>query len=274
VSKTDRNGVELSYEYSTNGRGDVIGSCETDSRYAGVVERTFDPLTQDILSMTDRMGLMTTFAYERSGEHGNVMEKSETAPLGGVTTYDYDNYGRVVSITDKHGKTVSITPEFDTAGNMIKRTLSWIEHINGVDRIFEEQEFYSVDGDLVRRIDRSGKEFRYLCEKDEAGTLNRMTTVELNYAGFDTVHYSTGGYGGALAWDGDWNTAQYDEVSGMGSKNLGGTNTFSFNKPKDISYIKAHKRPKSRPGKIKSNLTQSYISSISREIDDPGLSLR
>ncbi|MCK5160057.1 MAG: discoidin domain-containing protein, partial [Candidatus Aureabacteria bacterium] len=248
TSITDKNGITLTYTYDTNGQGEVTASYETDGRYTGQVIRNFNSLTSDISSITNRMGHITDFTYEYSSVHGGITGKTETVFLGGTTAYNFDGYGRINSITDKFGKVVSITPDFDTYGNMYKRTLTWTEDLNNVTPDFEEQEFYSVDGDLVRRIDYTGKEFRYQYEKDSVGSLKYMTSIESSrekYTLLDTnpvVSITSNGSGSYLPLLCDDKIAYHSTVSWADANDPAsfvidlGDNAFEYNAMKLYLY--------------------------------------
>ncbi len=231
TSIVDKNDVTLTFTYETNAQGEVVKSYETDSRYQGQVVRVFDGFTSDILSVTDRLGHTTEFSYQRSLVHGGVIERSETDSLGATTIYNMDDLGRVVLVTDKFGREVTIMPEFDAYGNMIKRTLTWTEDINGILQDFMEEEYYSVDGDLIRRIDYTGKEFRYLYDRDERGNLTHMTTVESNRAKYSKTDVSPTATATSNASGTDSPARLFD-----GNKNKDAT--LSWNDPEDpASYV-------------------------------------
>ena len=192
TSITDRNGITLTYTYETNARGEITASRETDSRYAGCVTRNFDPSTSDVISMTDRLGHTTGITYERSKAHGNILKKTETTSLGETTVYHFDDHGRIYSITDKFGREVLVAPEFDDFGNMLKRTLRWAETFDGRKRGFKEEEYYSVDGDLTKRIDYTGKEFRYQYQRNASGGLEYMTSIESSRGDYELLDVNPG----------------------------------------------------------------------------------
>ncbi|MBF0216749.1 MAG: discoidin domain-containing protein [Candidatus Omnitrophica bacterium] len=181
----DKNGTPSAYEYSVTPWGAVTSSREYDPRgtvgggYDGSVLRVFDAVTSDLISMTDRLGLTTVYEYGRSPEHGGITLKTERAPLGGTTVYGMDKYGRIISVTDTYDKTVTVSLEFDTCGNMTKRLLSWQETIDGQGvQDYVEEEYYSIEGDLVKRVDRLKNVYTYIAEKNGKGDLARLVTVD------------------------------------------------------------------------------------------------
>ena len=73
---------------------------------------TYDrqPGTNQILSVTDRLGREKNYTYYANGQ-----VKTKTDSLGNTTTYEYEPYyGRLAKITDALGKTTTFTYAYDS----------------------------------------------------------------------------------------------------------------------------------------------------------------
>lgn len=74
----------------------------------------YEPIFNNLTRMTDRLGRVTTYAYD---SRGNGI--SMTNALNQTTTYDYDQFGQMTSVTDALGHTSQI--EYDASGNVTAR---------------------------------------------------------------------------------------------------------------------------------------------------------
>ena len=119
VSVTDKRGNVTTYEYDLN--GNIIRKTEPLGR---VTTATYDS-NNNPLTKTDANG--NKMAYEYDPVHGNLLTVWEcgqlpvvdckTDPQVSKTTYSYDQYGQLLTVTDALGNTTIY--EYDVYGNRV-----------------------------------------------------------------------------------------------------------------------------------------------------------
>ncbi|MCP3938116.1 MAG: RHS repeat-associated core domain-containing protein, partial [Actinomycetia bacterium] len=117
----------------------------------GRIEKVIDPLGQEILyaydslgdlvSVTDRVGATTRFTY---GANHLVEEIENALGIRAVRTV-YDDDGRMTSMTDASGRTVSFDHDLEANREVVTNRL-------GFSRVFE----YDERGNMVRETDELG----------------------------------------------------------------------------------------------------------------------
>ncbi len=153
-----------------------------NSTYTFEYEHTFNKLTKII----DPRGNITTFAYD---QNGNMVNKTEAAGAEDerITTYTYDDYGRILSVTieqDENTEAATISYSYDEKGNLSTIT----------DPESNLSRFPSYDnmGNLLEMMDPRGN--TWLFEHDQLGRLasktdplNHKTTYEYDGANNQTA---------------------------------------------------------------------------------------
>jgi RHS repeat-associated protein len=79
------------------------------------ITTTYDPVFNVPLTVTDRLGNVTVFAYDSKG---NLIRTTD--PSGNITQYQYDSNGQGTKVIDALGH--SSTINYDTYGNVVTRT--------------------------------------------------------------------------------------------------------------------------------------------------------
>ncbi len=125
----------------------------------------------NLKSVRDKDNFETKYEYDRLNRRRAVED-----PLSGRTLTDYDAAGNVIAITSPGGDRT--TMEVDSRGQTLTETTS-----DGV-RHFE----YDADGNLVRSIDRNGREIRRTYDG------NNLQTSESWLVGNSIVHTLTMDY--------------------------------------------------------------------------------
>ncbi len=110
-SVTDKNGNVTSYEY------DASGNVLTKTEPLGKVSSALYNPDNNPTEKTDARGYKTTFEYSADGK-GNLLKVNNPAEIGGSTSYSYDVYGQVQTVTDAEGGVT--TNYYDTYGNKVQ----------------------------------------------------------------------------------------------------------------------------------------------------------
>jgi RHS repeat-associated protein len=165
---TDAVGRTTTYNYAAN-EIDLLEIRQVNGQTTDLLEtRTYNAQHQP-LTMTDASGQTTTYTYNAAGQVQTVVTppragltlaqrtttysydtngywQSVTGPEAGATiTYTYDGYGRVRTITNSDG--YSVTTDYDALGRSIKATFP--------DGTYEETVYNRLDPE--RRRDRLGR---------------------------------------------------------------------------------------------------------------------
>ncbi|WP_156804809.1 CARDB domain-containing protein [Synechococcus sp. PCC 6312] len=138
------------------------------SSQLGQQHYTYDPVFNQLTSMTDELGRQTL--YEIDPTTGNRLSMTQVVgDVGGtddvVTRYTYTAQGRVDLVTDPLGRIMNY--DYDSLGRLIRLTLA-----QGRPEQAQQHFSYDAAGNLISEINENGSrtEFRY-------DSLNRLTQV-------------------------------------------------------------------------------------------------
>jgi RHS repeat-associated protein len=167
ASVTDANNHTTRYEY--DGQGNLIREINA---LGHVTSYTYDPVFNQLTSMTDPNGRVTT--YDVDPANGNRLK--ETDPAGGTRAWTYDSHGNVLTYKDKNGNLTVHT--YDAFGNQLTTT-------DAVGRPEERTTAYTYDavGNLLTRTDDNihtttyqyDRLNRVIAETDAAGNTTATT---------------------------------------------------------------------------------------------------
>jgi RHS repeat-associated protein len=231
-------GLEWTYEHDA--RGNVIRSVDPLGQ---AVERTFDPLFNQLSSFTDARGKTTHYDYNNSGDLLSI-----TYPNGSQEQFDYDPLGNLTESINRRGRAIDylynsrglVTRKqfadgshadftYDDHGNLLTATDAAgviAMDYNAADRLTKVTypggrflEFaYDAGGRRMTSTDQDGFTIHYLY--NEAGRLSELT----DGAGATIVHYT------------------YDAVGYLARKDLGnGTfTTYSYDAAGQVLSLVNH----------------------------------
>lgn len=117
ITETDANGNTTTYQYNYRGQAvkstDAMGN-STVFTYGATGCASCGGGVDKLTSVTDANGNVTTYQYDNLGRL-----LTETDPLGKITSYGYDAIGNLISKTDANGNTVKYT--YDSLGRLLKK---------------------------------------------------------------------------------------------------------------------------------------------------------
>jgi RHS repeat-associated protein len=169
---TDQNGNNTSYTYDARRR--TTGSVFADqdgwhTEIAYQYENNFNRLTQQQETTTKgEATLIKTTVYDIDEIDGDV-NWVENA-LGRRDVFTYDNYGNVLSHTDKRGNTVSY--QYDANGNYKTRDTQTVTQVDGTNQTISTQYAYDVYGNVTQLIDPNNNPTTFVY--DTKGNLRRQ----------------------------------------------------------------------------------------------------
>jgi len=231
LTKTDSAGYTTTYTYDSNHR----------------VKTSLDPQggIRSITYPTDITGpTATTTVIEKDGgswlytfDTVNGQLVAKTDPLGGATTYTYDNEGHTIATTDPSGSTTTYT--YDSAGNMISATdasgstttYTYNDHgqVTSITDADGKTSYYTYDnnGNMTTFTDASGETTIYVY--DAHGNVSTITSPDgrasiFVYDGLHFLQFVTDASGSTTAFT-------YDIAGNMTSQTdaAGNTTTFEYN---------------------------------------------
>lgn len=147
--------------FKTDRRGEIVERLDAIGR----VTRTERDADSNPLRSIRPDGSVATRTFDA---HGNVLSQTEQAN-GATTTWTYDAFDQVTSITDPRGHTTTF--ERDERGNLI-RTVNPLGHVTTME--------YNAQGLMTRRVDPNGLET--VIEYDAAGLAARITEMPVGDA--------------------------------------------------------------------------------------------
>lgn len=129
IGITDASGqtATIQRDLTTNVAVSVVGACGCTQRtrgftaagdvsssanaVGGVMLRNYEPTFHVVTTATDPLGHVTSYTYDQNGK---LLSKKDA--LGQITSYGYDSFGELTSITDASGSISRI--EYDAHGNV------------------------------------------------------------------------------------------------------------------------------------------------------------
>jgi RHS repeat-associated protein len=174
VQYTDQNGHTTVTSYDLNGNPLTV----TDALGA-TVTATYDPVLNVPLTVKDRVGNVTSFAYDSHGNMTTIVDAS-----GNVRQYRYNSAGQLIALVDAAGNSTSIS--YDNNGNPTK----WVDPLgNSASAVYDilgnavttsdangktTQFSYDADLRLTQSVDSTGGTVLY--QYDQSGNLTSLTT--------------------------------------------------------------------------------------------------
>jgi RHS repeat-associated protein len=182
LASATESSATASYNYDAN--GNVLSNTDATGR---TTRFTYDPLFNQVTSVTDPAGNVTRFAYDT---HGNLI--SQTDANGNVTSYQYDSTGLLTQTTDALGQKTTFS--YDNFGNLIavmdalgNKTTSAYDPLSRLiqttDALGRATSFaYDALGRLTSRTDAKGGATRSTYDAD--GNLLSVTDANGNKTAF------------------------------------------------------------------------------------------
>jgi RHS repeat-associated protein len=148
----------------------ALASTATEGPETFVTQYTYDPVFNQLTSITDELGRQTLFDLDPNT--GNVVKSTRVVgELGGdddlVTQFTYTDFGQVDTITDALGRVTDY--DYDLFGN-----LAQISFAVDTEAEASQQMEYDLTGNLTAMVDENGNRTEF-----EYDALNRLTkTIE------------------------------------------------------------------------------------------------
>ncbi|HZZ82235.1 MAG TPA: RHS repeat-associated core domain-containing protein, partial [Gemmataceae bacterium] len=145
---TDTFGNAVTYSYDAQGN-----MTQSTDQAGNVTIVTYDPILNDVTSITTPSGAVTHYAYD---VHGNLTQLTDA--LGDITTMSYDIRGLLLSQTSPRGN-LSPTPAAYTTTFTYNDAGQVLTHSTGLPST--ESFSYNTRGDLIQATDADGNTTHY-----------------------------------------------------------------------------------------------------------------
>jgi RHS repeat-associated protein len=133
---------------------------------------TYDTTTGDLLTTTDALNEVTTYAYYLSGGRSNGLVQSITDPLNHITSFAYDTNRRVTREIHGFGaaEQTSTTMIYDAAGNLLSQT-------SGIASANQLLSTTSYAHDAMRRVTQTLEGFGSSVQRSSSSTFDGIGDV-------------------------------------------------------------------------------------------------
>ena len=221
LSDTDANGNVTTYTYNSKNQliktTDAIGSATTYAYGGSSCPSCGGGNGEKLTSLADANGNVTSYLYDQLGRL-----VKETDPKGNVTNYAYDSKGNLTTKTDANGTTTSYS--YDGNGRLLKKTYA--------DNT-EESYNYDAKGNILAA---TNKDISYNFSYDTAGRMQSST--DSNGKVLQYSYDNTGRKTQTIYPEGSVVSYAYDGTGRLAKITNGGGRTYSY------SYDKLGRRTK------------------------------
>jgi RHS repeat-associated protein len=268
LSIANPDGSQQDFTYDSQGR------LSNTSANGGSESVTYSYLSEGEVTATDAAGDKTTVWYNELGVASRI-----ESPLGGITTYQYDNNGNLISYTDAGGDTYQYS--YDQNGNLTKtvnplgqtvqmthNSLSDLTSITDADNNMTQYSYNSAGNLLgITYPDGTSQTFTY----DPLG--NMTETIEqngdpVNYQynsdGLVTEESFADGTGETFTYDAHGNVLTAETFDSSG--NLTGTTTLTYNAANELTSI-------NYPGGLSLAFTYNSAGQRTQSVDQSGFTV-
>ena len=212
LTDTDANGNVTTYTYNSKNQliktTDALGSITTYAYGGGSCPNCGGGNGEKLTSLADANGNITSYLYDQLGRL-----VKEADPKGNVANYSYDSKGKLTTKTDANGTTISYS--YDGNGRLLKKT--YAENT-------EENYSYDAKGNILTA---ANKDISYNFSYDTAGRMQSSTDSNgkvLQYS-YDNIGRKTK----TTYPDGSLVSYAYDGTGRLAKITDGGGRIYSYN---------------------------------------------